>query len=103
MEVEVLDLDTFAGGLTPTKRSGGKQTKGLRLRGKDGIEYKFRSIDKDPRLALPPEVRESIIYDISQDMISSAHPLAPIVAEPFLAAMGILHPEPPGPRLPRPR
>ena len=91
IEVEVLDLNTFAGGLTPIKPGGGKQTKSLRFRGEDGREYKFRSIDKDAKLALPPDLRESIVYDISQDLISSANPLAPIVVEPFLDAVGVLH------------
>ncbi|MFQ5798154.1 MAG: BamA/TamA family outer membrane protein [Bacteroidota bacterium] len=93
MEVEVLDLDTFAGGLTVIRRSGGMQTKGLRFRGKDGRQYKFRSTDKDPKLAIPPDLRESIVYDISQDLISSANPLAPVVVDPFLEALGILHAE----------
>src|SRR5687768_17945785 len=49
---EVLDLATFAGGLTPTRRGGGLQTKSLRLKGADGHEYVFRSLDKDPSRAL---------------------------------------------------
>jgi hypothetical protein len=48
IRVEVLDLDRFAGGLRPTKRGGGKQTKSLRFEGADGRGYQFRSIDKDP-------------------------------------------------------
>src|SRR4051794_2658678 len=31
IEVEVLDLDTFAGGLRAARRGGGQQTKSLRL------------------------------------------------------------------------
>ncbi len=93
IEVEVLNLDTFAGGLTPIKRGGGMQTKGLRFRGKDGRQYKFRSIDKDPKLAVPADLRESIVYDISQDLISSANPVGPVIVDPFLDAMGILHAE----------
>ncbi len=93
IEVEVLDLDTFAGGLTPIKRGGGMQTKGLRFRGKDGRQYKFRSMDKDPKLSVPTDLRESIVYDISQDLISSANPVGPVIVDPFLDAMGILHAE----------
>ena len=44
---QVLDLDQYAGGLTVVRRGGGKQTSSLRMRGKDGILYNFRSIDKD--------------------------------------------------------
>src|SRR6185503_1150349 len=35
----VLNLDTFAGGLTPKERGGGQQTLSLRLEGDDGLEY----------------------------------------------------------------
>ncbi|HEU4954981.1 MAG TPA: hypothetical protein VFT28_10425, partial [Gemmatimonadales bacterium] len=48
LEAPVLDLDKFAGGLRVTRKGGGEQTKSLRLRGADGKEYQFRSIDKDP-------------------------------------------------------
>ena len=47
IEVEVLDLDDFAGGLTPLRRGGGLQTTSLRLRGADGQLWTFRSVDKD--------------------------------------------------------
>src|SRR5262249_33864847 len=41
LEVEKLDLDTVAGGLLPSKRGGGEQTKSLRFKGADGREYAF--------------------------------------------------------------
>ena len=39
IKVQVLDLATFDGGLTPTRTGGGKQTKSLRFKSKDGREY----------------------------------------------------------------
>src|SRR6476646_752141 len=54
IDVPVLDLDTFAGGLRATRKGGGEQTKSLRLQGADGKEYSFRSVNKDPSGALPP-------------------------------------------------
>ena len=36
VRAQVLDLDEFAGGLTPVEVGGGLQTKSLRLRGKNG-------------------------------------------------------------------
>ena len=42
LNVEVLDLGRFAGGLTPLRKGGGKQTKSLRFLGADGREYSFR-------------------------------------------------------------
>jgi len=94
LEVDVLDLSRFAGGLTPTGCGGRRQTKVLRLLGKDGRQYVFRSVDKDPTLALPPELRATFAKALVQDQISSAHPGAPLVVAPLLDAAGILHVEP---------
>jgi hypothetical protein len=94
LEVEVLDLNSFAGGLVPIKRGGGLQTKSLRFIGGDGRIWKFRSLDKDPSKVLPDDVKESIAEDILQDQISSANPMAPFVVEPLLEAVGVLGAEP---------
>jgi Omp85 superfamily domain len=94
LDVEVLDLSRFAGGLTPTGCGGRRETKVLRLLGKDGRQYAFRSVDKDPTLALPPELRATFAQDLVQDQISSAHPGAPLVVAPLLDATGVLHVEP---------
>ena len=94
LEVEVLDLSRFAGGLTPTGCGGRRQTKVLRMLGKDGRQYVFRSVDKDPTLALPPELRATFAQALVQDQISSAHPGAPLVVAPLLDAAGVMHVEP---------
>src|SRR2546423_12332225 len=67
VEVEVLDLSRFAGGLTPTGCGGRRQTKGLRLLGKDGRQYVFRSIGKDPTRAPPPDLRAALARDLLHD------------------------------------
>ena len=94
LDVEVLDLSRFAGGLTPTGCGGRRQTKVLRFLGKDGRQYVFRSVDKDPTLALPPELRATFAKALVRDQISSAHPGAPLVVAPLLDAAGVLHVEP---------
>jgi hypothetical protein len=94
IRVEVLDLERFAGGLRPTKRGGGKQTKSLRFKGADGREYQFRSIDKDPAPLLPAELRKTVAQRIFQDQISAGHPAGPLVVSPILNAAGVLHSEP---------
>jgi surface antigen Omp85-like protein len=91
---EVLDLRHFAGGLKPVKRGGGSQTKSLRLLGGDGKEYKFRSMDKEARRALPKELQESVAGDYLQDQISSANPAAALIVQPLLTAVGVLSVEP---------
>ena len=91
IEVEVLDLSTFAGGLTPLRRGGGLSTRSLRFLGADGREWTFRSVDKDPTPLLNSIFRESLVDDLVQDGISAAHPYGALVAPPLLEAAGILH------------
>jgi hypothetical protein len=94
LEVEVLDLDSFAGGLKPTKRGGGTQTKSLRFRGADGRDYAVRSVEKDPSPNLPPELRGTAVAELVHDQISAGHPVAPLVVAPLLKATGVLTTEP---------
>src|SRR5262245_11044454 len=60
IEVEVLDLRTYASGLTPVRRVGGMQTRSLALKGGDGKAYTFRSLDKNPAAALPPDLQGTL-------------------------------------------
>ncbi len=92
--VPVLDFDTFAGGLTPLRRGGGFQTQSLRLMGADGVQYKFRSLNKDPSKVLDPELRESVVADVLQDLISTANPVSALVTVPILNAVNVLNAEP---------
>src|SRR5881392_831125 len=93
IEVEVLDLDAFAGGLTPLRPGGGAQTRALRLAGGDGREYVFRSVNKHPSW-LPPDLRETIAERVVRDQISVLHPGAALVAAPLVGAAGVLHAQP---------
>jgi hypothetical protein len=89
--VPVLDLSTFAGGLRPISKGGGQQTKSLLLAAPDGHEFFFRSVDKDPSAALPPELRSTLAKSVVRDQTSSAFPTAPLVVARLLSAAGILH------------
>jgi len=60
--VPVLDLHYFAGGLTPDKKGGGRQTIGLHMKGHDGNEYKFRSVEKEASRALPAGLRKGTSF-----------------------------------------
>lgn len=92
--VPVLDLGSFAGGLRGVSRTGGQQSKSLRLEAPDGHQFFFRSIDKDPAGALPPELRETVAASVLRDQTSSALPTAPLVVSRLLEAAGVLHDNP---------
>ncbi len=73
---------------------GGKQTKSLKLVDKKGIEWSLRTIDKDPDKAIPENFRQSFASNIIQDMISAAHPYAPLTIQTLADTTGILVAEP---------
>jgi hypothetical protein len=91
---EVLDLDRFAGGLTPIGTGSGGQTHTLRFRGADGRSYSFRSIDKDASRSLDPLLRESLAAAIMQDRVSAMLPLGALVVGPLQEAGGVLYAPP---------
>ncbi len=86
---EILNLDTFGGGITPIEKGGGFQTKSLRFIAKDGNIYKFRSIRKDPTKVLPEELQETVVADLLFDQISSSNPFAGLTVVPILNALKI--------------
>lgn len=91
VKVGVVDMEKYGGGLIPTEKGGGLQTKALKFKGGDGKEYKFRSLDKDPKKTIPVELQESIAKDIVQDQISSSNPYSGFVVNPILDAVGVYH------------
>lgn len=87
-------LDTAKGGLIPTEAGGGRQTKTLRLKNKNGKEYVLRSIDKNFGQALPDEARGTFMSNIARDQASIGHPYAAIIIPPMAEAAGIYHTNP---------
>lgn len=93
INVAVLDLKTFAGGLKPTEKGGSNQTTSLRFVGGDGVEYQFRPVHKDRLAAIKPYAH-TIVESLFQDGLSALHPVGPLVVPTVLDAAGILHPTP---------
>lgn len=91
VEVPVLDLHTYAGGLTPLRSHIGSQTTSLRFQGADGKQYQFRSVDKNPVMVLPEELRRTIAGAVIQDGVSSTHPMSGVLAAEVLEIAGVLH------------
>jgi hypothetical protein len=91
VRVQVLDPARFAGGLTVLQAGGGLSTESLRLKGRDGREYTFRSVDKDATRAVPEDLQGTIVQDIAQDQTAAKQPAAALVVPVILRAAGVLH------------
>jgi hypothetical protein len=91
LQIDVLDLASVAGGLTPVRDLGGSETKVLALRGADGRDYTFRSVDKDPLSVVPEELRDTWVVDVARDQIVGCHPVPFFVVDELMEAAGILN------------
>jgi hypothetical protein len=77
-----------------TELGGGNQTKSLSFDDKQGREWVLRTIDKDVEKALPQSLRNTLAEKVVQDMVSAAHPYAPVTISPLAKALGIIAPDP---------
>ncbi len=91
IEVAVLDLDSAGGGLTPLRTGGAGQSISLHFTGKDGRRYTVRSLDKDPTKRIWDELKDTIVDDVLQDLISALLPTGALVVDPLMEATDILH------------
>ncbi len=91
VEVPVLDLDTVGGGLSPMRPGGAGQSISLHFMGEDGRRYTVRSIDKDPSKRLMEELKDTVVEDVIQDLVSAHLPAAGLVVDALMAATGVLH------------
>lgn len=91
IEAAVLDLDSVGGGLTPLRTGGFGQSISLHFTGEDGRRYTVRSLDKDPTKRLEDDIKNSIVGEMLQDLISTLLPTAGLVVDPLMEATGILH------------
>ncbi len=90
----VLNLDKFAYGIQPYEIGGGRQTKSLKFVANDGLEYVFRSVDKDPAKALSHDLRSTIIAIAVRDQTTTQQPYGALTAANLLDEIGILHAHP---------
>ena len=94
VKFRIVKLDTLAGGLTPYESGGGRQSKSLRLRDKDGREYVLRSIDKSFGKALPEIYQGTFIESLINDQVTIGHPYAALTIPTLAEAAGIYHTNP---------
>jgi hypothetical protein len=89
VEMPVLDMNSFAGGLVPFEKGGGFQTMTLSFRGANGKEYRFRSLDKEPSRGMPPKLKGSVVASVLQDQVTTANPVSALMVSPLLDASGV--------------
>lgn len=89
-----VNINTLAGGLKPYQTGGGRQSKSIRLRDKDGREYVLRSIDKSFGKALPEIAQGTFIETLVNDQVTIGHPYSALTIAPMAEAAGIYHTNP---------
>lgn len=89
VSLKVFNVNKEKGGFRIEGVGGGKQTKSLQLTDKEGREWVLRTIDKDPEKAIPENFRQSFASNIVQDLISAAHPYAPLAIPTLADTAGI--------------
>jgi hypothetical protein len=94
VEVPVLKIDTFAGGLEPYRRGGGQTTMSLHTKGADGHLYQLRSVRKNPAQMLPSLLEKSFAADIAKDVFTSIHPYAPLTLFTWQKELDLLGADP---------
>lgn len=94
VQVPVLDLRKTYGGLRPTGPGGGRQTISLKFKARNGREFVFRSVDKDPVKALPLTLRNSFVTEVLRDIMATGHPYGALIASSLLDSTNILHARP---------
>lgn len=94
VEVPLLDLRTYAGGITPLEKGGDQLAETLLFKGANGKEYLFRSLDKDPSRGLSPKIRGTPLETFIREGASSLNPVAELILAPILDAAGVYHVSP---------
>tara|TARA_R110002073_G_scaffold108336_3_gene243365 strand:+ start:36607 stop:40272 length:3666 start_codon:yes stop_codon:yes gene_type:complete len=104
IKAPTVNLDTLFGGLKPTRKGGGNQSKSLRLEDKDGREYVMRALRKNAVQYLQAvafrdqyiqgQFNNTYTEGILLDAFTGAYPYAPFVIGTLSDAVGIYHTNP---------
>lgn len=104
IEVPTVNLDTLYGGLTPTRKGGGHQSKSLRLEDKEGREFVMRALRKNAVQYLQAvafkeqyimgQFNDTYAEGLLLDIFTGAHPYAPFTIGKLSEAVGVFHTNP---------
>jgi hypothetical protein len=94
VKLQVFDVRKEHGGFKMEGLGGGKETTSLHLKDSAGKKWDLRSLNKDPRKAIPENLRNTFAGDIVQDMISANHPYGALPVPVLATALGLVHSTP---------
>lgn len=81
-------------GLVIKELGGGMQTKSLQMEDAQGRKWALRTVEKDVTPNLPKFLQGTFVEAVLQDMISAAHPYAPLTVPTLASAIGVVVPAP---------
>jgi len=87
--VPVLHLDSFEGGLRPTREGGGQESRSLHFESAGGRHFVFRSVDKEVLRLLHAGLARSPVAWLVHDQTSSSFPAGALVANPLQESVGL--------------
>lgn len=94
VKAPLLNISEYDGGMKPYAIGGGLQTMSVKLKSNNGKKYAFRVLDKQPEKSLNEVLQNSIYKNITQELITTMHPYAPLVANALFDATDIIHIKP---------
>lgn len=94
VQAPVLNLDQEYGGLRPYQVGGGTETYSLKFTTDAGLEYAFRSIDKDPSKGLAVKLRSTLLSVVLKDQTTTQQPYGALIISKLLDETNILHARP---------
>ncbi|NTU67398.1 MAG: hypothetical protein HGB02_00810 [Chlorobiaceae bacterium] len=94
IEIPILDLRTFAGGLAPIEEGGDHLSRSLSFQGGDAKRYLFVTLGKDPARGLSPNLRGTALERLMRADTAAINPFAELMMAPLLEAAGVPHAEP---------
>ncbi len=101
---KTVDLDTLFGGLIPTRKGGGHQSRSLRLEDKNGKEYVMRALHKSAiqffqavafkNEYIEGQYEDTYTQELMLDFYTAAHPYTPFIIGDLADAIDVYHTNP---------
>ena len=90
VKMPVLDIHKERGGLTLVSLKGGFESISMNMVTIDSVQLVLRTIDKDLKKLIPKMLKHTFIQSITQDIISSSEPYAPLTVTIMANALGLV-------------